>query len=307
MLESSKKEFNMGVIRVDEIFKMIDNVTEEEILEKCNSFSKDKIKNTDFDTVIDFLKEHTLFTDYILYTDNERAQKLLAKILNAFKIKEENLSEKIEYIVSNASMERVKIDNWEYLPMALITENDENNVLTCCCANFKTANKWGRETAPSKIKIIHNKNRHVIWIKNDYKDPSYFISFGEEIYAINYEHKKLIIYKNIGIISKKIIVNEEYDNLDDIVKENDNDYLNKCEEIKIDLSEYFPIGFFYRGPQWTKEWKELYPNGIIDYKEIIFVNGFLKIEIENISYPHKGYVLLDIKNFVIIEAKKYEK
>jgi len=41
-------------------------------------------------------------------------------------------------------------------------------------------------------------------------------------------------------------------------------------------------------------------------KSVEFVNGKLKIEIDNLTYPHKGYVLLDLENTKIIEAKKYQ-
>jgi len=188
--------------------------------------------------------------------------------------------------------------------LGILNNTFEEKSLTCCQAEYKSANKWGEGTYPSKEKIIHDKNRNVIWIKNDYRNPYYFIKINNNFYAIKNDHKILNIYKNINIITKKLTVNQNYDNLDDIYKENDYEE-NKCEEIGIDLSDYFPVGFFYRGPKYTKEWKELYPKGFNIYREITFQNRLLRIEIENLSYPHKGYVLLDLESEKVIEAKKY--
>ncbi len=40
-------------------------------------------------------------------------------------------------------------------------------------------------------------------------------------------------------------------------------------------------------------------------KSAEFVDGKLKIEIENLTYPHKGYVLIDLEYMQIIKANKY--
>jgi hypothetical protein len=39
-------------------------------------------------------------------------------------------------------------------------------------------------------------------------------------------------------------------------------------------------------------------------KSIRYINGLLKIEIENLTYPHSGYILLEIEMNKIIEARK---
>jgi hypothetical protein len=295
----------MGVIRIGKIIENIDNITEEEIKEIYISTDETNTQNWDFDNLLVLIRKRSLFIDYMLWVDYEKAKILFTKILNAFKIKNIDIDEKVNFIRINAKREPVKTSDWEFSTMPLTSDSKEDKVLTCCSAGFKYANKWGEGTASSKEIIIHDENRQVIWIKNDYRKPSRFLSFDNKIYAIELDHKNIIIHKNIDIITKKIIVNQIYDNLDDIIKEYDHEK-NKCEDVKIDLSDYFPVGFFYRGPKWTREWRTLYPDGIIYIREITIVNRLIKIEIENIAYPHKGYALLDLENEKVMEAKKYE-
>ena len=48
------------------------------------------------------------------------------------------------------------------------------------------------------------------------------------------------------------------------------------------------------------------PNDLTILVSIQVKNGFFYIELENITYPQYGYLLLDLKNFSVIEAKTIE-
>jgi hypothetical protein len=74
----------------------------------------------------------------------------------------------------------------------------------------------------------------------------------------------------------------------------------KHNKTEINLSEYFEKGFFYKGLKWNKDWdKEI--TKIIQVENI---DSQFKIVIENSTYPHKGYFILDIDKNIVIEAKK---
>ena len=289
---------------INEYIEIIDNITEEEIKEKYIISEKINTKDLDFEKFLSFFRQHTPYIEYICHVDYEKAKKLLSKLINAFQIQNIDIDEKVKYIREYGTSEHVRVGDWELSTIPLISDTEEKS-LTCCQAKFKYANKWGDETYPSDEKIIYDKERRVIWIKNDFRNPGCFIKLNNDFYAISYNHKMLKIYKNINIITQNLIVNQNYDNLDDIYIKHDYEE-NKCKEIRIDLSDYFPVGFFYRGPKYIREWKELYPKGFNIYREITIQDRVLRIEIENLSYPHKGCVLLDLENEKVIEAKKYE-
>jgi hypothetical protein len=150
-----------------------------------------------------------------------------------------------------------------------------------------------------------NENRQIIWIKDEINGPQFYFILDNNYYGIKLDHKFLTIYNEIDIISKIIKADENYSNLDDIIRDFDNE-INECKRTKIDLRDHFPIGFFYRGPKWIREWDTIHPRGINQIRKLYFCNDLLTIEIENISYPHKGYTVLDVKNFNIIKAEKYQ-
>jgi hypothetical protein len=281
----------MGIFSIDYHLEEIDNINEEEIKEKYCPDSEKSEQIKDFNILLRYLRDNTVFIKYMCYCDYEKARTLFIKIVNAFQIKIIDIDEKVNYIRLNGTERQIRISDWQFFTMPLICDAEAKQSLTCRMADFKYANNWGDETASVQRKIIHDMNGNVIWVKTDYRDPQHIIYLDNDYYAIENKHKHLIIYKNMKI-KKGINVNNEYANLDDIVKEYDNDRY-KCDEINIDLTEHFPKGFFYKGPKWTKE---LFPKGIIELREIKAVDGLVRIEIENISYPHKGRVLLDLKN-----------
>jgi hypothetical protein len=239
------------------------------------------------------------------YCNYEKAKLLFIKLANAFQIRNIDIDEKVNFIRLNGIRELTRVSGGRFSTIPLITNNN-NHTLTCCSANFRYENKLQDEIGQYSVyekKIIHDEKSRVVWITNGYREPEFFLRIDNEFYGISGDHKRIRIYKNMGITELKVTVNQNYGNLDDIVKKYENEK-NKCKEMAVDLSVYFPKGFFYKGPKWTRE---LYPNGIITYNKISLIDKLVKIEIENISYPHKGYVLLDLSNYYkIIEAKKID-
>jgi hypothetical protein len=292
----------MGLIHIDEIIKEIDDITEEGIKEKYVLEYEEAIN--DFDSFIIYLNKHSLFIEYMCYCDFSKAKKLFIKIMNAFQIENVDVDEKVDYIRINCTRKNTRIGEWQFSTIPLINSSGDEQNLICCSAEYKYGNKFDKKFVFLENAIIYDKNKKIIWINNDYRHPKYYLYYRNNFYGISYDHKDLTIYKNINIIKENIVVNPEHENLDDILNEFKYEKI-KCEEISMDLSDYLPMGFFHRGPKYTKEYKILYPDGINYIREIKIINGLVKIEIENITYPHKGYVLLELEHNKVIEAKKY--
>jgi hypothetical protein len=291
----------MGIV---DIYREIDNISEEKFKEILVTGNEKAAHVKDFNSLVKYFGKNSSFIDCICEADYERAKVLFTKIVNAFQLKDIDIDEKVNYIRLNWAYELKRLCDWEFHAMPLIHDGEGEQSLTCCMAQFITSNKRGDEFfLPFWDKLIHDKNRNVVWVKTDYKDPEFFLYLNNEYYIIKKEYKCLKIYTNIDTMINGITVNENYDNLDDIIKKYSKDEITYA-EISIDLSECFPKGFFYKGPKWTRD---SYPNPdeIIIYREIKIVNELIRIEIENISYPHKGYALIDFRNFKIIEAEKY--
>jgi hypothetical protein len=96
----------------------------------------------------------------------------------------------------------------------------------------------------------------------------------------------------------KIKIENDLKNLDDIIINNDHTFFD-YDTVRLNLDDYFEKGFFYRGPKWNNEHL---PKDITIIKKIEPFNNFFRIEIQNVTYPHEGYILLDLKNNKIVEA-----
>jgi hypothetical protein len=127
-------------------------------------------------------------------------------------------------------------------------------------------------------------------------EPQYFVLKNGKISGLKYKHKYLTIYKNPHEIFSEISCNTDFD---EIIRQYKKAGI-RIHDDSIDLSEYFYKGFFYKGILWDRNWKK----DISTIKEIGFINGLLKIELENITYPYAGYILMDIENDKIIKAEK---
>jgi hypothetical protein len=217
-----------------------------------------------------------------------------------FYIKNVNIDETLKLIRENSACRLKRCSGWDISETLLVGNSSNKRKIKCSSATYKYINNCGYESSPSIYKIIYS-DKNVLWIdKNSQNTPQYFIQKGENIYGVSYEHKFITIYDKTDNAFSGFTVNTEEADFDNII--------NKCEyekqninEIKIDLSKFFYTGFFYKGMLFNRNWKQ----EITVLKNIEFTNGLLKIEIENLTYPHTGYVLLDIGENKIIEAEKY--
>ena len=184
-------------------------------------------------------------------------------------------------------------------------------------ASFRYINKWNQETEPQEYKIIIDGNNKILWIGYNY--DSYFISAGKNIYRFSYVHKHITLYPNICLkdeyfsednmeANDKLIVNGKNTETNRFGTFEDAKTILQEDKIgvQISINEYFEEGFFYKGPKWNKYYEYMY------YKDTTFLisiqvkNNLFYIEIENITYPFYGYILLDLSEIRIIEAKKIE-
>jgi len=282
---------------LDDYIKKIDNISEKELKDGFIANTDSKIN--DFESLLKYLKETKVVITYMCHVDYDRARILLSKLLNACEIKNVDIEEKVDFIRLNGTETLVRLNDWQLSTLPLIEDSPQEHPLTCCQADYKYANKWGNETSSIIMKIVHDENKSVVWIKNNDTEPLYFYRYCNEINRISIKRKYLTIYKSVGLASEKIIVNTEYKNIDIIVDKFDKGNY-KTEEITIDLSNSFPVGFFYRGPKWTADWAS--PKEIVIFRKLTIADNALRIEIENISYPYTGYALLDLENFKVIEA-----
>ena len=74
--------------------------------------------------------------------------------------------------------------------------------------------------------------------------------------------------------------------------------------VSVSIEDYFEEGFFYKGPKWNKYYEYMYHKDITILTSIQVKEGLFYLEIENVTYPYYGYILFDLNEFHIIEAKK---
>jgi hypothetical protein len=192
-----------------------------------------------------------------------------------------------------------RCSTWNVMEIPLINNSSDKVSITCASARYTYVNNWGHKSFSFANKIIYN-DTNVLWIDKDTNNtPQYFILKNGNIYGISYEHKFITMYHKIDDSFKEFTVNTGEMDFDKIINEYESgkQHIN---ETMIDLSEYFYRGFFYKGMLFDGNWNQ--PITIL--KNIGFGNGLLEIEIENLTYPHTGYALLEIEENKIIEAKK---
>ena len=78
---------------------------------------------------------------------------------------------------------------------------------------------------------------------------------------------------------------------------------DSSEKQRIELDRYFKKGFFYKGPRYDLKNPHSFEGEISVMKDVKAENGLFKIEIENRTYPHSGYVYLDLARFNIVNAE----
>jgi hypothetical protein len=209
-------------------------------------------------------------------------------------------------------------DDWNYDWTNILNNDGTMIVLKTRKAVFRFRNKWNQEGHLEEYRIILDDNNKALWI-GTYSDKQYFISCGKKIYKLSYEHKHIILFPNISAEDEYFDEDNNANNDGLIRKYRKNigcyrftgigDAKNIFQEEKIgayiSLVEHFEKGFFYRGLKWDRNWDAYYGYEYITILiDIIVKNGLFCIEIENITYPFYGYVLLDLNELKIMEAKK---
>jgi len=187
------------------------------------------------------------------------------------------------------------------------------------CA-FRYKNKWNQKSRPITYRIILNDNLEIIWIgflfknldKRIYDLPdymikdNYFISYNNKIYLFYYEHKTLNLLPSLFSTDYFFDMENIINNDRLIIELNKREFQDNEEGIiSIDLKEYFERGFFYKGPRWNWKWHEkYYPKDITRLIKFTTKDNCFFLEIENITYPFRGWCLFDLKSKNIVEAKK---
>lgn len=90
--------------------------------------------------------------------------------------------------------------------------------------------------------------------------------------------------------------------LDNIVKKYEKRLSNNYptnDRIEIKLDNCFKKGFFYKGPKYDFKNHQPYYDYISEINNVDAQNGLIRIEIENITYPHSGYAYLDLEKLEI--------
>ena len=190
-------------------------------------------------------------------------------------------------------------DEWTYDWVKIM--NDDGNIYSLKTreAVFRYINKWNQEEGFVKYKIIIDENNKIMWMGNN---NQYFISSNKKIYALKYEHKYLKLFPNI-CLSEDYFIDNDDDRNDALVKKYRENKEEKC--IYISLEEHFEKRFFSKGFKWNKNWNKYYSWDYITILIDIYAkNSLFYIEIENITYPFYGHVILDLNEIKIIEAKK---
>jgi hypothetical protein len=293
------------MITQEKVFEIIEETSEivlkDTIIRELKKSGKDMIEN-DFEFFIDYLKEDNLYThltgQYICKKPYEDAKAFLTKLINCFCIKDIHIDESLKLIRDNLTYILKRCSGWNVVEIPLVNDSLGKIPIMCASAQYKYVNNWGHGACLFANKIIYS-DTNVLWIEKDTQNmPQYFILKNGNIYGISYEHKFITIYHKVDNAFKKFTVNTGEMDFDEIINkyESGKQHIN---ETKIDLSEYFDKGFFYKGMLFDGNWKK----EITVLKNIEFVNGLLKIGIENLTYPHTGYILLEMEDNKIVEAK----
>jgi len=302
----------MGVIDSNPFIERIKNKTEKEIgeriLEEAKRYNKTIIEGS-YQTLLEYFKgdefSPSFYASLICFLDYNSSRALFDKILNFFKMYNIDRDHEFEVLIDHAKEKLIRISEWKYEDLRLI--NLSENKITSLYASFKYENKWNHGTVQDIKRVILDENNEVVWIKNDYIEPNYYICTKNRMYGLYYNHngrmeQRLVIYDNNDVTSLYINIKNINDtDLDAVMEEFDAKTINYNRK-EIDLSGYFDKRFFYKGPNWVCEYP---PKEITIITSVQKEKGYIRIEIENVTYPHKGYLVLDIENVQILEAKKY--
>ena len=224
----------------------------------------------------------------------------------------------LEQFRENGFTKYCRINNWRYSFTRILNNDGKINGYQTWLASFRYINKWNQESEPHKYRIITDDNMKILWIGRD-NDECYFISIGENIYCLGYWHQHITLFPNISSADEYFSEEDKASNDQLIIKYRNNmgckgirsldnaKYIFQEEKkgIMVSLDDYFEKGFFYKGIKWSPGY-ECMSKDITILVHIRARENLFYIEIENTTYPHYGYILLDLNEFRIIEAKKIE-
>ena len=300
------------VMDTNRFIEIIKNKTEkeigEEMLNEAKGYNKTIIEGN-YQTLLEYFKGSELdisnYAYFICHLDDNSSKVLFNKILDFFKIYNVDRDIELNLLIDHATKKLIRISEWKYEDLRLI--NLSENKCKSLHASFKYENKWKHSTEQKIRRIILDENNNVAWIKNNYIEPDYYICTKNRMYGLYYNHTKrmeqcLFIYDNNDLIDLHINIENINDTALDAVMEEIDAKIIDSNEKKIDLSKHFGKRFFYKSQNWVYEYP---PKEITVITSVQKENGYIRIEIENVTYPYSGYLILDIEKAKIIEAKKY--
>jgi hypothetical protein len=277
----------------------IEGISAESFLHLLDPFGIE-IKKKDYNSFINYIKKDNICNNYICNSTCKKAKILLGKLIKGFCLKEVNIDDLYELIKENASFALKRTSGWKTKKFLLLNDTAKKLKLNCSYANFRYVNKWGYKCELKTYKIIYDNECIYLLIEeedelDEYIHPQCYVLSKENIYGIEYNHKTVTICKCFKNVFHDNAVKTDA-GLDEIFAKHKE--LKKIDTInKINLTDHFYKGFFYKGLLWDRNWKK----GITIMKSVEFVEGRLRIEIENLTYPHSGYVFLDIENGRVLE------
>jgi len=226
-----------------------------------------------------------------------------------FGLPEGDLDDLLEQFREEGFTKYCRAGNWRHSFIKVLNNDGNIRDYSTWTTSFRYVNKWNQESELQEYRIIAGEKDKIMWIECDSPDDKCnFISDCKNIYKISYGEKKLFLSRNNFSTDEYL----SYDN-DDI-----NDHLihkfrlEKTIERKkfvFPIDEHLDKRFFYKGPKYNKyfEYMYSYPRNTTILISIQVKNNLFYIEIENITYPLYGYILLDLNEIRIVEAEKIGK
>jgi len=264
-----------------------------------------------YDLFITLLKEDFIFVQCICDAPLWEGREFLVKMFNCFKIKNVNIDETLVRIIIDSAYHPKRISDWNVSEIDVISDTQEKVKLHCYSAECMDSNNWKMANNPYTYSIIcHDKQ--LLWhTPSAYSNnmPEYFVMKNKRIYGLSFsrscrrghQDRVLFIYHHLGFINNQVYV--PIDDLNEILMAEHKKDTMFDETENIDLTKRFCKGFFYKGTLFSRNWE----GPFYDMKIIGFLGKYLKIEITNWTYPHTGFILLDLEHSKIVMAQKHSR
>jgi len=289
-----------------------------------------------FDLFMNLLKNDFVFVQCICDAPLNEGRKFLIKMLNCFNIKNVNIDETLVRIIIDSAYRPQRISDWNVSDIEVITDTQEKINLQCYSAKCMDINNWNNTNNPYTYDIICHDKQLLWYTPNAYSNnkPEYFVMKNKKIYGLSFsrsysrghQDRDIFIYHHLGYIDNHVYVpidtfvystepqggegsplvystepqGGEGSPLDEIMMaEHKKDKMFDRTK-SIDLTDRFCKGFFYKGLLFNRNWE----GPFYDMKIIGFLGKYLRIEITNLTYPHTGFILLDLENNKIAMAQK---